>query len=482
MEGLAQLNQKAKSAAYWLLGSNLLINLLTWLVTIMVARILTPEDYGLFGLTTVVTSLFMMLNEIGLGAAIIQKKDLTEADLNGSFWLLIGINFLLYAVVFFSAPFLGQFFEEEGIVILIRSVGICLVLGGLYKIPYALLTKEMRFKERTFADIVAKIIGSLVTIVSALAGFGVWSLVFGYISQDSARLICLFYFSGWLPNRMGDFKKAGQMMFFGSNVLMTSLLWYIYSNSDYLIAGKMMGKEMLGYYTFAFQLASLPLERLVAYIGQIIFPYFSKLQDQTELLKAKYLQGIRFTLLISAPVFIGICLVADNAVILFLTEKWAPMIIPFQLLATIGILRTLAIFNNNLALAKGEAVLVMTNALLMTMIMPVCFYIGVKNGGIVGLALVWVIVFPFLFVVTTWRIIRIIDLSFFEYLKNVKTALITTLIMAGAVLIVKSMTSNMHFPAVEMAVHVTVGVIVYVAVLNFVFRRDFNEIKGFFKK
>ena len=139
--------KKARSASYWLFGSNIAIQLISWAITVFVARILSPDDYGLFGMAALITSSLVVFNELGLGPAIIQKKDLTKEQLSSCFWIIMAINLFLYFIAFISAPLVASFFREERLIAIIRVAAISVVIGGLYKIPYSLLTKELMFKK-----------------------------------------------------------------------------------------------------------------------------------------------------------------------------------------------------------------------------------------------------------------------------------------------------------------------------------------------
>ena len=132
--------KKARSASYWLFGSSVAIQLISWAITVFVARILSPDDYGLFGMAALITSSLVVFNELGLGPAIIQKKDLTKEQLSSCFWIIMAINLFLYFIAFISAPLVASFFREERLIAIIRVAAISVVIGGLYKIPYSLLT------------------------------------------------------------------------------------------------------------------------------------------------------------------------------------------------------------------------------------------------------------------------------------------------------------------------------------------------------
>jgi len=477
----ANLIKKARSATYWLFGSSVAIQLISWAITVFVARILSPDDYGLFGMAALLTSFLVMFNELGLGPAVIQKKDLTQEQLSSCFWVIIGLNLFLYLLAFILAPLVASFFHEPRLTPIIRVAAMNIILGGCYKLPYSLLTKELMFNKRSVVDFISKFLGSIFTFFLATLGYGVWSLVFGLLISDFTKLILAFIFTKWLPKKIFSFNSIKSMIYFGYNITAGKVLWYFYSNSDYLIAAKFLGKTLLGYYSLAFQLASLPIEKIISLIGQIIFPFFSKIQDEEEILRNYFLKAVRFTAFIVFPIFIGMFLVADSAIVLILSEKWKLTILPFKILCFIGTLRAINSFNSHLTYATGKPTVYFSNMIIFSLVMPIGFFIGSKYG-LKGLSYVWLFLYPLVFLITTKRSISIINLKFLEYCKNLIPPTIATLFMGSLVSMSKIMLLNYPNTFSQLIFHCSIGIISYFAFIYFFLKKDLLEMTYFILK
>lgn len=206
-------------------------------------------------------------------------------------------------------------------------------------------------------------------------------------------------------------------------------IWYIYSNSDFLIAGRVLGKEALGNYTLAFELASLPLEKVVSMIPQIAYPTFSQVQQDKEKVRHYFLKTSRLVALIVFPLFLGLFLVAKDLILLVLTSKWAAAINPLKTLCLMSILRSMAVLSAPLTNALGMPGIALFNSLLCALFMPAAFWVGARSG-IEGISLAWLLVYPFLFLIMLWNSIRIIRISMKEYWTNLLPVMEGSLVMA----------------------------------------------------
>jgi len=419
---------KTRAASYWLFGSHIFIQGISWLITIYVARLLAPEDYGLFGMASLVISFLVMFNEMGVSEAIIQKKEISAIQLSSCFWAVLVLNMIFYIILYGLAPIVARFFDETQLDKLIKVVSITVLVGGLYKIPMSLLTKDLDFRSRAIAQIASRLFGGFTTLTLAYWGYGVWSLIIGFIVDDSIKLLFFFGKARWWPRVEFSFREMKSLMSFGYKISFSRFLKYLYSNADYLCAGKFLGKAALGYYTFAFQLVSLPQEKFVSIAGQVLFPFFSKIQNDNTSLKYYFLKANRLLSLVVFPVFVGAFIVAEEGVAFFLTEKWLPILLPFRALCLVGILRSLDVVRARITIGVGRPDIELLNNILMGMFLPGAFFIGVFYG-LKGLSYAWLIAYPPLFLFMMSRTIRLINLKFDEFLKSFIPALVPTTIM-----------------------------------------------------
>jgi O-antigen/teichoic acid export membrane protein len=277
-----------------------------------------------------------------------------------------------------------------------------------------MLTREMMFKRQSQAELIGNACGAVATLWMALAGFGVWTLVYGPIIIEVVRNLLYLLFYPWKPAFSFSFSRVRSMINFGAKVAVARLFWYLSANMDLLIAGKILGKTQLGYYAIAVQFALIPLDKMVSTISQVAFPAFSEVQDNPALLRRYYMKIVNFVAFASFPVCCGIFLIAESAVPLFLSEKWLPAVLPLQILSMVTSFRAIHIMNAPLEMAIGRPGITILNFAIIISILALSFFIG-SSYGLEGLAYSW-LVFPVAFLITTSITLRLIGLSLDEYL------------------------------------------------------------------
>ena len=430
------LKSRVVNAVFWLGITKLLGQALSWVLTIYIVRMLSPDDYGLMGMAGVFIGFIILFNELGLGSAIIHKKNLAENDISNIFWLVFLLNVGLYLLSFIISPLIASFFNEPRLIIIIRVIAINMIISSLGFISYNMLTKEFTFRKRSQAEFIGNLSGGIATFLFVKNGLGVWSLVYGSIILTSVTNLLFYLYYPWWPSFSFSFSKIKEMFNFGLKVAIARFLWYVYTNSDSLMAGKLLGKTALGYYSLAFQFASIPLDKIVSLVSQVAFPAFSEIQEDAERLKSYFMKIIRFIAFVTFPLFCGIFLVADDAVILFLTEKWRPIIIPLKVLCIVSTLRAINAVNVPLVVAKGKPNIAMISNLIFAVILPIAFYLG-SFYGLTGFSYSWLIVFPFLFLITTYLSLKTIGLSMMEYFKELRHIFVGSLFMVVSVIIIQ---------------------------------------------
>lgn len=430
------LKSRIVNAVLWLGITKLLGQALSWIITIYVVRILAPEDYGLMGMAGVFIGFVILFNELGLGSAIIHKKKLAEDDISNIFWLVFLLNVALYLLSFIISPLIAGFFNEPRLTAIIRVIAINMIISSFGFISYNMLTKDLTFSRRSQAEFIGNLSGGIATFLFAMNGLGVWSLVYGSIILTAVTNLLFYIYHPWRPGFSFSFSKIKEMFNFGLKVAIARFLWYVYTNSDFLMAGKLLGKTALGYYSLAFQFASIPLDKIVSLVTHVAFPAFSEIQDDAERLKRYFIKMVRIVAFITFPIFCGIALTADDAVILFLTEKWRLTILPLKVLCIVSTLRAIYTINAPLVMAKGKPNVAVLNHLIFAIFLSIAFYIG-SFYGLDGLAYSWLIVFPILFLITTYLSLKVIGLSMMEYFKDLRHVFAGTLFMAVSVIIIQ---------------------------------------------
>lgn len=469
------IREQALTGLKWTAGGKLGAQLITWGITLVVMRLLTPEDYGLLAMASVFFAFMLMLSEAGLTPALIQKQDLDETSLRSVFAIVIMVNIGLLLVLNLLAPLIAAFFDEERLVSILRVLSLHFLLGIFSKLPVVRLYRQLKFKSLSLIHLVTAIAGSILTLLLAFAQFGVWALVLGNLLASILNVVALNIAapSHLLPR----FSLAGMrdLLSFGGNITLSRLLWFFFTQVDVLIVGKLLGKEMLGFYSVSMQLASLPVQRISAIINQVAFPVFSRIQGNREQFRSFVLKAIRLLSLIAFPVLWGISSVANEVVLLFLGQKWHSAILPLQLLALMMPLRMIVNFLPSAIDALGRPDIGVKNVFLASIVMPIAFLIG-SQWGIVGIALAWVTVYPLVLIINIHRMFKVVELRLRDFWYVITPAMSSGMGMYLAVWITDiSIADNINQWA-KLLMMIAAGGAAYGGLTMLFNRRGYNEI------
>jgi len=351
----SSLSHRAVRGVIWTGSSQLIRQIFSWLVTVVLARLLVPEDFGIVGMTAIFTGFIGQINELGLSAAIIQKKDLTDSHLHTSFWTSLAAGVMLCGVSIGLSPLAADFFNKPLVqpVMAVSSAGF--IIGSFGIVHRAILKKKLEFKKIAAAEIGGTVAYGLVAISLAFAGKGVWSLVGGGLSKSFVSVLVLYKSYNWYPRAHFNYSRFKDLFRFGRNVMGANLVQYSASNIDYLIVGKLLSASALGYYTFAYNLATFPLRKISSAVTKVTFPAFSEVQDDNVRLRRAYLKSITYISLITFPLLACLFAVAPEFVKVIYGEKWGPAILPLQILCIAGALYSVGTTVGSIYLSKGRA-------------------------------------------------------------------------------------------------------------------------------
>lgn len=375
------------------------VQLLVWGVTLYVARLLTPFDYGLMTTGMIFLGLADLLAEAGFGRALIQKDDLHPGDVDTAFTLSLSLAVGLYALLFLIAPFAADFLELPPLTTFLRVLGLLVLAIPFRTVSLALLDRDLKMGRQAFAHVVMSCAQSATVLTLALLGANYWSLVAGAILGRALEAILLLRAADYSPRLLWPFGKEHRaqrlaMVRFGLHVSLGSLLWYVYSSSDLAIISKVAGAEALGYYALAFQLISMPVQKLTVNTNQVAYPVFCRLQDDRPRLRNWYLRLTVMLGFLGAPALAGMALVAPDAFALVLGERWTPAVRPFQLLSVVGIVLVYGASVSPLLNALGRPDINLIYTAICTVLLPTGFVIGGWHYGVEGICLAWLILYP----------------------------------------------------------------------------------------
>jgi O-antigen/teichoic acid export membrane protein len=452
----------------WNAAARWVSQILSWVSTIIVARLLTPYDYGIVGLASLYLNLAMNVSQAGIGDAILALRDLTKrqiAELNTVALVLgaalVGASIALAKPVahLFSAPPLAS-------VLMVSSV--IFAFNAIQVVPKALLQKELRFKLiagietlRTFLQIIA-------LVLFAVLKFKYWSLVIGYIVASATAGLLTFFL------KRHDFAKPNLSLLrrelaFSRQVILSRLAWYCYENADFAVAGRVLGEVPLGNYTVAWTISSAPVEKIANLVTGVTPAYFSAIQGDKSELRRYLLRLTEILSLVAVPASIGLALVADYLVPALLGPKWMGVIGPLRLLGVFVAARSITTFLPNLLTAIGDAAFVMWMAIASVVVMPLAFLIGSK-WGTTGIAGAWIVAYPVIIAPVYYRVFQRTNLAVGQYLSVLWPSIHASLVMTLAVLAVRWKIPARWPAAVSLSILIITGGLVYSATL-FVFYR-----------
>lgn len=347
-----EIKEKAVKGSLWTLLERFGFLSIQFLSHLVLARILMPDDFGTVGILLIFTNLSMVFIDSGLATALIQKKDSTNLDNASVFYTNFAIAIIVYAIVFFMAPYISRYFNNPNVTFYLRVIELMVVVDAFCAIQNTLLVKQMKFKEIAKLKIIAVLISASSAIICALCGLGIWSLVIQYLTFSVARSIMLCHYSRWKPVLQYSLTSMKQLWGFGIKLLGASLLSELYINLQSAIIGKRFTAADLGYYTQAKQLQRVPEQAISAMINNVSLPAYAQLQDEKGRFKAMLQQNIRLIAFLNTPVMVCLAILAEPLIVFLYTSKWLPSIPYFQGLC-IGFSLLLVVHNCNLTALKA---------------------------------------------------------------------------------------------------------------------------------
>ena len=479
---IEKIREHALKGMMWSGLSEGLSQLFRFVITLILARLLVPQDFGIIGMASIFIGILLTFNQLGLAAGIIQRKSLTSEHINASFWagIAIGVFFCVFTLVVSSL--VADFFQEERLGPVLSFLSLIFIIGALASIPRALLIRDLKFKQVSFSEIIAELIASVIAIVMALSGFGLWSLVWKNILGNLFITVIYWVIHPWRPALHFNYKSFKEIFGFSSNVMGSDIIGYAQSNVDYLIIGKMLGALQLGYYSLAFNMISFPVRRVSSVIGGVIFPVFSRIQDNNDKLRRGYLETIKYTSIITFPAIAGLFILAPEFVSVILGQKWSPAILPLQILCLLGVVRSITYYSGSVLLSKGKPDLAFRwNTL--TLVMLVISISWAMQYGIVGVAATVAIVSTTMCLIIQLMANGLIDLKIKDFLWSVYPAFISSLAMVGVIWLFKQaylVSSQNSFYI--FIVLVPLGIVIYLITLKIVCPSILSDVKRILKE
>jgi teichuronic acid exporter len=431
--------------------------------TILVARLLTPEDYGLVAMSSVYLGLVALMSEFGVGTSVIVLRQLSRehiAQVSGFSVLLGVVSFLISCA---AAPLLGDFFRSPQLPAVVIVASFSFIITGLRVVPQSLLKKDLRFKALAVIDGARSLIQAAAMITLALLGLGYWTLVLGGLlaSVCATGMVLTLRRHPIAWPRLNAIREAMKVSL---HVLGTRLAWYAYSHADFVIAGRVLGKAALGGYTLAWQVASAPVAKVTGLVLEVMPSIFAAVQSDKAAMRRYLLRLTEGVALITFPAAVGLAVVADDFVRVVLTEKYVAAIVPLRILAIYTAVRAISPLYAPVLIALGRTQDVLRNSLLALFLLPTAFWVG-SRWGTAGIAAAWIVVHPIIVFQVLLCVFRAVNMRPVDYLRSLAPAATSSMIMLAAVMALRFALSPDVSPTLRFAIEVPTGMATYAVVI-----------------
>ena len=401
-------------------------------ITIILARILTPEDFGVIGLLVIFTELSKVILDSGFSQALIRKQDANQTDFTSVFYFNIAIGVIVYWTLYFLSPLISDFYNYPELTNISRVVFLTILINSFGIVQNAKIVRDVNFKILAKRTILANVIAGLLAIYLAYVGFGVWALVLQMVVASFLRVTLLWAFSKWLPSLSFSFAPIKKLFAFGGNLLVSGMFDVIASNIQTLLIGKFYTKADLGFYTQGKQLSSIPSQTLTTIVRNVTYPTLSVIQDNKDQLKQSYKKVIKIAVFVVFPLMLALMVIGDHLIPFVLGEKWKPAVNYFMLLCITGAIFPLYSINQNIFLIRGNSKLYLKVSIVIRIITLIAILITIQYS-VIALVIGQVIATSLNTLIIMYYSGREIDYSLNEQFKDVYKIIFISILMAGLV-------------------------------------------------
>ena len=458
-----EFGSRVRSAVFWRSGTQILSQIIAWGSTLIVIRLLDPSDYGIFAMAQVVLVFLGFLNGYGLASSIIQSEKVEPIRIRQAFGMLLLLNGGIAALQILLATLAADYYGQPLVADLLKVMALIFLATPFTVLPEALLTRELEFKKPAIINLISAVAGAVTALYFAYNGHGVWTLVYAPLAIFWSRAVCLVIATKFFIWPSFNFKGAGAMFGFGATLLASHFFWTIQSQSDIFIAGRYLTPHDLGLFAEALFLTTIFAAKFVPPLNEVAFPAYSRLQSDRRALSWSFLKAVRLIMLISCPLYLGMCVTAYPLVETLFGPKWVEMAPFVAILALAMPVMTLQILFTPANNALGRPQVTAQTNMFGAVLMPAAFLIGIQYG-IYGLSWAWVIAFPILTIFTFLLSYRHIDISALELMGAIWPGVSASLAMAGTVYVADQMLPDM-IVYLRLVILVAIGGIAYVGLL-----------------
>jgi len=446
------LTDRVRGAVLWRSGSQIVAQLVTWSATFLVIRMLAPSDYGLFAMAQAILVFLNLMSGWGFANALVRGESVTRLEIRQVFGMLLLLNAGLAIGQLALAPLAAAYFHQPMVASLLSIQALLYLANPFIALPQALLARQMNFKRQAQVYLLASLLSAATALACASAGWGVWTLVAAPFALFATQAIGLTWMARSLVWPSFRFTGAGHLFRYGSAMIAVQLCWFVQSQSDVFIAGRVVEPHQLGLYTTALFLTQILTAKFIPPLNDVAFAAYSQIKSEPGAVAAAFLKGVRLIMLIALPFCFGLAVTAEPLTLTVLGPKWIEAVPLIRLLAWAMAFMTLQLLFQPATNALGQARITLRVGMAGAVIMPLCFLAGIQFG-ITGLAWAWLLGFPLFTAVAAAISLPVIGASAAGLARAVAPGLIASAAMAGAVVGMDSL-----LPA--MAAHARLGILV----------------------
>jgi len=462
---MEMLANKVIRGTLWIAASYIITSILYFLRTIILVRLLSPIDFGLMGIVRVALNMLERFTETGIGAALVQKKEVGESTLNTT-WVITAIRgaILFIALYVFAMP-IARFYNNEHLSPILKFVSFSFLFSGITSVSVFLFVKELNFKNKIILEQANAISATVVSVILAIIFRNVWALAIGYLVGTIVGFIFSYILHPFRPSFKFDLNAAKGLFDFGKYIFAAGIVVFLAMQGPDALVGKILGLNSLGFYVIAFNIANMPATSVTHLTSQIAFPVYAKLQDDLPKLREGYLKIIRLITFLSAPLAGGIFMLIPEFIQIFLGVRWTPIILPVRILCVMGFVRSICSTAGPVFYGVGRPDIDFKLACFNTVLLGIFIFPFTVRMGIIGTAIAFSlasIIAVFIIMRLVYKLIKL-DAEKAQFFKILIFPLIGTILMCFSILPFKSLFS--HSLIMVFSLSVLTGAISYIATI-----------------
>lgn len=454
------LKKQAISGMFWVFIDTFLLKGISFIGTILLARLLLPEDFGLIAMISVIIVIGVIVVDSGLSSSLIRNSKNSSVDYSTVFFANIFFSLILYICFFFLAPFIAEFYCQESLISLIRVYSLCFFCSAFSSVQTAILIKDMQFKKIAYLNFPGSIVGIIIGLTMGNYGYGVWSIVGMYLGTQSFQMITLWMGSSWKPKLEFSFDKLIYHYQFGLKLLFSSLLTSVLSNIYNVVIGKFYSLKTTGYFDRSNTLSQYPVTILTQIIGKVTFPLMSGIQEDKERLRLIFEKLVNFTFFVTAPIMFGVSAVSRPLILLVLGKEWLPAAPMLQIICFGSVFLTLQALNVNVLKTYGRSDLILSAEIYLKIVLIACVFIAFFYGLY---AIIWcTVINSFItLLVNMYCANKVIPFSIKDQLINIAPVFLISISMYFFIIFLQEYSRNLS-PFVELIILSLSGFVFYI--------------------